>query len=124
MVSNVVSRLPPAGRVAYVDRISQIEMLKDRGGISGVVVHVVTVTDLARTAVAAPVVRDHAIALPDEIEHLSVPVIGTQRPAMMEDDWLRVPRAPILEVNLGPVFGADGVHWKFSFLDERLNVGS
>src|SRR5262245_37377983 len=124
MVRNSVSSLSPAGRTVDYHHILHIEMLNDRCVIIVLVVHVVTVTDLARTAVAAPVVRDDAIALPNEIEHLSVPVIGTQRPAMMEGDWLRVPGAPILEVNLDPVFGGDGVHWKFSFPDEPVKAGS
>src|SRR5678816_1057076 len=45
---------------------------------------------------AAPVMGDDSISLPDEVEHLSVPVIGAQRPAMMEDDGLRVLGSPVL----------------------------
>src|SRR5262245_62944198 len=91
-------------------------MLDDRGGIGSVVIHVVTVADLARAAVAAPVVGDDAITFADEVEHLGVPVIGTERPAMMKDDWLRLPGPPVLEVNLGPVIGGDRAHRTFSFL--------
>src|SRR5262245_16334037 len=45
---------------------------------------------------AAPVMRNDSIPVPDEVEHLGVPVIGAQWPAMMEDDGLRVLGAPVL----------------------------
>ena len=106
-----------------MDGVAQVEMLDDRGGVGGVVVHVVAVADLARTAVAAPVVGDDAIALADEEEHLGVPVVGTQRPAVMEHDRLRVLGAPVLEVDLGPVFGGDRAHRTFSFPYQCLNSG-
>ena len=60
----------------------------DGGNIGGVVVHVVAVADLARPAVAASIVGDDAIAVFQEVEHLGVPVVGAQRPAMMEHDGL------------------------------------
>ena len=67
------------------------EMLHDRSGVRSVVLHVVTIADLARPAMSAPVMSNDAIPFPDEVEHLCVPVVGAQRPAMMEDDGLRVP---------------------------------
>ena len=70
--------------------LRQVEMLDDRGGVGGVVVHVVAVADLARPAMAAPVMGDDAVALLEEVEHLRVPVVGAQRPAVMEDDRLSV----------------------------------
>ncbi len=81
-----------------------------RGNVRGVVVHVVAIADLARTAVAAPIMGDDAVALADEVQHLRVPVVGGQRPAVMEHDRLRVPGAPILVVDLDAVFGADEAH--------------
>src|SRR2546426_476181 len=91
--------------MANVDGITQIEMRDDRGGVRGVVVHVVTIADLARPAMAAPVMRNDAIAHLQEVEHLGVPVVGAERPAMMEDDGLRVPGTPVLVVDRrGPSF--------------------
>jgi hypothetical protein len=52
---------------------------------------------------AAAVMRDHAIALREEEHHLRVPVVGAQRPAVMEDDRLRVLGAPVLVEDLGAV---------------------
>src|SRR6185369_9651335 len=45
---------------------------------------------------AAPVMSNDSIPLPEEVEHLRVPVIGAQWPAMVEDDGLRVLGAPVL----------------------------
>ena len=75
--------------MADVDGVAQVEVLDDRGDVGGIVVHVVAVADLARSAVAAPVMGDDAIALLEEVEHLGIPVVAAQRPAMMEDDRLR-----------------------------------
>src|SRR5262245_32808347 len=79
-----------------MDGVAQIKMLDDRGRVRGVVVHVVAVAHLARPAMAAPVMSDDSIPFPEEVEHLRVPVVGAQWPAMMEDDWLCVLGAPVL----------------------------
>ena len=110
MAGDVAGRLAAAGRVADVDRVAQVEVLDDRGGVGGVVVHVVPVADLARPAVAAPVVGDDAVALLDEEEHLGVPVVGAQRPAVVEHDRLGVLRAPVLVEDVGVVLGGDEAH--------------
>jgi hypothetical protein len=39
---------------------------------------------------AATVDTDHTIAMLDEEQHLGVPVVGAERPAMMEDNRLAV----------------------------------
>ena len=75
--------------MADVDGVAQVEVLDDCGDVGGIVVHVVAVADLARTAVAAPVMGDDAITLRDEVEHLGVPVVGAQRPAVMKHQRLR-----------------------------------
>src|SRR5215831_10924841 len=96
--------------MANVDGVAQIEMLRDRSGVRSVVVHVVTIADLARPAMAAPVMRNDAIPLFEEVQHLCVPVVGAQWPAMMEDDRLRVLRAPRLVVDGRTVLDRDRVH--------------
>ena len=57
---------------------------------------------------AAAVMGDHAIALIQEEQHLRVPVIGRQRPAMAEHNGLA--GTPVLVENLDAVFGCDGGH--------------
>jgi len=83
--------------------VPQIEVGDDCRDIGGIVVHVVAVADLCRPAVTAPVMSDHAIAPFDEVEHLRVPIVGTQGPTVMEDD--RLAGAPVLVEDLDAVFG-------------------
>jgi hypothetical protein len=54
---------------------------------------------------AAPVMRDDAIALLHEEEHLGVPIIARQWPSVMEHDGLRVPWAPVLVKDFDPIAG-------------------
>jgi hypothetical protein len=55
-----------------------------------------------------PVVRDDAIAMLPKEQHLPVPVIRGQRPAMRKHDRLSL--SPVLIVNLRAVFGRDSAH--------------
>src|SRR2546428_8101207 len=63
---------------------------------------------LGGAAMAAPVMGYDAIAVLEEGQHLSVPVIGRQRPAVAEHDGLTF--APILVEDLNAVFGGDRAH--------------
>ncbi len=56
---------------------------------------------------AAPVVCDHAEALAQEEHQLRVPIVGRERPAVMEDDRLGVARPPVLVEDFGTVAGGD-----------------
>ena len=60
---------------------------------------------------AAAVMGDDAIAMMQEEQHLRVPVIGRQRPAMTEHD--RLAGTPVLVEDLDAVFGGDGGHCDF-----------
>ena len=91
-----------------MDRVVQVEVLDDRGEIVGVVVHVVVVGDLRGPAVAAAVVRDDPVTRWQEEQHLVVPVVGRQRPAVAEHD--RLARAPVLEEDVNAVARGDGGH--------------
>src|SRR5438034_754973 len=64
---------------------------------------------------AAAIMRDHPEALVQEEEHLRVPVVGAERPAMMEDDRLGVLWAPVLVIDFGVVFGCDDAHGLCSY---------
>ena len=63
---------------------------------------------LARPAMTAAVVRDTAIALRSEEEHLVFEGVRTQRPAMAEDNGL--PRTPIVVINSRAIRGGDRAH--------------
>src|SRR5437868_13745356 len=90
-------------------------------------IHVMTATRLGRAAMAPPVMGDHTEALAEKEEHLSVPIVRRERPAMAEHDGLT--RTPVLVENIGAVPGGDRGHvldpfprgWKSAGLEaERL----
>jgi hypothetical protein len=56
---------------------------------------------------AASIMGDDPIALRHEVEQLRVPVIGTQRPTMMEDERLGVLGTPIFVEDLNAILGGD-----------------
>ena len=66
-----------------------------------------TVADLARPTVAAPIMGDDAVALVKEIEQLRVPVVGAERPAVVENKRLCVSGTPVLVEDLDAVLGGD-----------------
>src|ERR1700720_4226100 len=71
-------------------------------------VHVMPVTGLGGTTMSAPVVGYNPMAVIEEKHHLIVPIISRERPAVTKHDGL--PFAPILVVNLGPIFCRDCSH--------------
>ncbi len=62
---------------------------------------------------AASVVRDHAEAVLCEEQHLSVPHVGIQGPAVRERDDRA--SAPVLVVDLRSIFRCDSTHKTLSF---------
>ena len=86
--------LTAAGGVPDVDGVMQVEMFDQGGEIVGVVVEVVAAGGLGGPAVPAAVVGDDAVALRQEEQHLVVPVVGGQRPAVAEHDRLTLCPSP------------------------------
>jgi hypothetical protein len=72
------------------------------------VIHVVTVAYLCGPAMTSAVMSYDAKAVLEEKNHLRVPVIGRQRPAMAEHDGLTF--APVLVKDLNAVFGRNRTH--------------
>src|SRR3546814_11144894 len=89
-----------AGRMADVYRALEVERSDQRRDVGGIGVHLVAVIGLRRAAVTTPVVGNHAVALREEEEQLVVPLVGRERPAVMEDERLRIARHPVLVENL------------------------
>jgi hypothetical protein len=54
------------------------------------------------------VVREHAVTLLTEEEHLCVPRVGIERPTVREDD--RMSRTPILVVDIGSIVSNEERH--------------
>ncbi|MNV87280.1 hypothetical protein D3C71_1813930 [compost metagenome] len=73
-------------------------------------IHVVPLGDLRRAAMTTAVMGDDAIPLRQKEQHLRVPVVGAQRPAVMEHDRLRILRTPILVEDFGAVCGGHKAH--------------
>src|SRR6185295_822881 len=94
---NVMHHFSAAGRMADMHGVLEVEMRGQRRQVIGIMIHVVAVARLGGTAMSAPVVSDDAIAVLEEEQHLRIPIIGRQRPAVAEYDGLTF--APILEVN-------------------------
>src|SRR5437879_2637511 len=92
--------------MAHQHRVFQIERVDECRQIVGVGVQVVAVPGLAGSATAATVMGDGAIAPGGHEERLVVPGVGSERPAMAEDDGL--PGAPVLVKNRRAVLGGHG----------------
>src|SRR4051812_18414036 len=71
-------------------------------------IHVMAAARLGRAAMAPPVMGDDTEALAEKEEHLSVPIVRRERPAMAEHDGLT--RTPVLVENIGAVPGGDRGH--------------
>src|SRR4029077_3139080 len=108
VTGEIVHNLAAARGMADVNRILQVEVSDHRREVVSVMVHVVAVASLRRAAVTAPVMGDYSIALAQEEQHLRVPIIGGQRPAVTEHDGLTF--APILIENLNAVLGYNLAH--------------
>src|ERR1700687_957051 len=91
-----------------MNRIFQVKLFSQSREIVRISVHIVTIPRLGRTAVPAPVMRDNSIALLAEEQHLSVPVVRGERPAVTEHYGLAF--SPVLVVNLRTIFGGNGGH--------------
>src|ERR1700682_266194 len=77
----------------------------ERREVVGISVHFISIPGLARSAMAAAVMRDTAETFVGQKNHLVFPGICAERPAMAENDGLSL--APVLVVDLRAVFGRD-----------------
>ena len=91
-----------------VDGVPQIEMRGQRRQVIGIVIHVMAVARLGGPAMAAAVMGNDPKTVIGEEDHLGVPVVGRQRPAMAEHDGL--PFAPVLVEYLDAIFGRNRTH--------------
>src|SRR5215216_132336 len=94
--------------MANVNCVLQVEMRRQRRKVVGIVVHVVAVACLGGSSMAAPVMGDDAIAVLEEEQHLRVPVIGRQGPAVAEHDGLTA--SPVLKEDVRTIRGSDRTH--------------
>ena len=97
--------LTAAGGVADHDGVFEVELFEERREVVGVGVHLVAARGLVGAPVAAPIVGDRSVAIVRQEDHLRLPGVGVEGPAVAEDDGL--PFAPVLEVDPGAVFRRD-----------------
>src|ERR1700721_818455 len=97
-----------------VNGVLQIEMRRHSREVICVVIHVMAISRLAGAPMTAAIMGDDAIAVIEEEQHLRIPVIGRQRPAVREHH--RLPLAPVLVVDLDAVLGLDRRHAEVSSL--------
>jgi hypothetical protein len=109
MPSQIVHHLAAAGGMADVNGVLEVEMGCHRCEIVGIMIHVVAVGDLRRAAMAPAIMGNDAIAVSDEEQHLRVPIVGRQWPAVAEHDGLALP--PIFVEDRDVVFGFDRTHF-------------
>src|SRR5581483_1745282 len=110
--SDIVGHFATAGRMTDMNGTLEIELGDELLHVVGVGVHVVAEVRLGGTSMAAPVVRDHAIALSQEVHQLRIPVVRAERPAVMENDRLSCLGTPVLVENFSAVAGRDEWHGK------------
>src|SRR5437016_5454808 len=111
MTGEITHHLAATGRMADVNCIPQVEMVGDGLQIVGIVVEVMAVGYLRRTAVASSVMGDDAIAVFEEEQHLRVPVIGRKRPAVAEDEGLSFAPIFIIDIDVSSVFFSNCDVW-------------
>src|ERR1039458_1073584 len=94
--------------MADVDRILQVQRFGQCREIVCVSIHIVAIPWLARPAVTTAVMRNGAMGMRRQEDHLIFPGICAERPTMTEDHGLS--RAPILVVDFTVVFGRNRGH--------------
>src|SRR5207253_10728681 len=98
MPSQIMRHLATAGGMTNVHGVLEIKMRSQSRKVIGIVIHVMAAARLGGPAVASSVMGDDAITVFEEKEHLDIPVIGRQRPAVAENDGLSA--APVFIINL------------------------
>src|SRR5437016_8741716 len=86
--------------------------------VVGVMIHVMAPAGLGGAAVTSSVMGNDAIAVFEEEQHLRVPIVGAERPAVAEHDGLTFAPVLIIDVDVSSVFSSDCYVWhcNFSFL--------
>ena len=108
VATDIAGDFATARGMADMDRVRQVERFDKRRQVVGIGIHVVAVPGLARSAMAAAVVGDAAVAAGSQKQHLVFPGVHGERPAMAENYRLSAP--PVLVMDLRAVFGRDGRH--------------
>src|SRR6266481_5892743 len=115
MTAEIMHHLAAAGRMPDVNRILQVEMIRDGLQIIGIVIHVMSAAGLTRATMSASISRNDTIAFAEEKKHLRVPIIRRERPAVTEHNRLSAAPVFIIDVDVLSVFFSDGHIWHKRF---------
>src|SRR5439155_18820598 len=115
MTSEIMHHLAAAGGMADVNRILQLQMIGHRLQIVGIVVHVVSAAGLSRATMSAPINGDDPITLGEEEQHLRVPIVRTEWPAVAEHDRLSAAPIFVIDVDVSSVFFSYSYVWHDDF---------
>ncbi|MNF07008.1 hypothetical protein D3C80_2070830 [compost metagenome] len=66
--------------------------------------------NLGRASVATAIMGNDPVTVGEEEQHLRVPIVRRQGPAVMEDDRLGILRAPVLVKDFSAVFSCYEAH--------------
>jgi hypothetical protein len=91
MAGEVADHFATAGGMPDMHGALAAQVVDHGRHVVGVVVHVVAVPHLAGAAMATAVMGDHPVAPCQEVEQLGIPVVGAERPAVVEVNGLGVP---------------------------------
>lgn len=87
------------------------ELTEEHEQVIGVSIHVISFPRLGRASMASSVMCYAAIAMRCEEEHLVLPVVAVQGPAVGEYNWLASRITPIFIKDLGLVFSSYKGHF-------------
>ena len=90
--------------------VLEVEVFNQLGEVVGPVIDVVPLPSLLRPSMAAPIMSDDEEPIAGEEEHLGIPVVGVERPAVAEDDGRALLVAPLLVVELRSISEFDERH--------------
>src|SRR5690606_40642632 len=86
MPADVPRHFASTSGVADKCDLIEVQLFDELSEVIGVRIHVVAGRRLARASMATPIVRDCPVAVLRKEEHLSLPCIAVERPAVREDD--------------------------------------
>ncbi|MNY42434.1 hypothetical protein D3C86_1773230 [compost metagenome] len=105
MSRHITGHFTAPGGVTDVHGIPDIQVRHQFSDVGGVGVHVVADSGLGGAAMTAAIMGDDAKTLAEEEQHLRIPVVTGQWPAVVEYD--RLTAAPVLVENLRAVLDGD-----------------
>src|SRR5690606_25580892 len=106
--SDVPRDFATARRMAYQSDVGQVQGSDEGSEVVGVAVHVVACRCLTRPAMSPSVVGDDPKPVLGQEQHLSVPGIRAEGPAVGEHNGGAL--SPVLVVDVRPVTGRDVAH--------------